>query len=137
MNAAPPLSVAQRRALAATRLAWLALIALCIGWELWLAPLRAGGSWLALKAVPLLLPWRGPWRGDVRAMQWTLLLVLAYALEGLVRAFEPAPYGSLARLELALVTTIYVGAIIYLRPFKRAASDRRKAADAATVEEHP
>jgi len=32
----------------------LALIALCVLWEGWLAPLRPGGSWMMLKAVPLL-----------------------------------------------------------------------------------
>ncbi|MGH8705692.1 MAG: DUF2069 domain-containing protein, partial [Burkholderiales bacterium] len=36
--------------------ALIALIFLCVAWELWLAPLRPGGSWLALKALPLLAP---------------------------------------------------------------------------------
>ena len=31
----------------------IALIFLCLAWELWLAPLRPGGSWVALKAVAL------------------------------------------------------------------------------------
>src|SRR5690606_28653235 len=30
------------------------LIALGLAWELWLAPLRPGGSWLVLKVIPLL-----------------------------------------------------------------------------------
>ena len=30
------------------------LLFLCLAWELWLAPLRPGGSMLALKALPLL-----------------------------------------------------------------------------------
>ena len=34
----------------------IALIFLCLAWELWLAPLKPGGSWLALKAVFLLAP---------------------------------------------------------------------------------
>ena len=34
----------------------LGLIALSVAWEFSLAPLRPGGSWLALKVVPLLLP---------------------------------------------------------------------------------
>ena len=56
----------------------LALILLTLAWELWLAPLRPGGSWLVLKAAILLLPLRkrciptsGPaclsWRFSVRA----------------------------------------------------------------------
>ncbi|HEY5929813.1 MAG TPA: DUF2069 domain-containing protein, partial [Burkholderiales bacterium] len=40
-----------------------ALIALCLAWELWLAPLRQGGSALAFKALPLLLPMFGILRG--------------------------------------------------------------------------
>ena len=35
-------------------LSLLALIALCLAWEIWLAPLRPGGSWMLLKALPLL-----------------------------------------------------------------------------------
>ena len=27
------------------------LILLCLAWELWLAPLRPGGSWIALAAI--------------------------------------------------------------------------------------
>jgi len=34
----------------------IALIILCLAWELWLAPLRPGGSSLVFKVLPLLLP---------------------------------------------------------------------------------
>jgi uncharacterized membrane protein len=44
-------------------LSLLALMALCLAWELWLAPLREGGSALAFKALPLLLPLFGLLRG--------------------------------------------------------------------------
>ena len=37
----------------------LGLIALSLAWELWLAPLRPGGSWLVLKALPLCIPLAG------------------------------------------------------------------------------
>ena len=44
------------------RVAWnaaiaslVALIFLSLAWELWLAPIRPGGSFLALKTLPLLL----------------------------------------------------------------------------------
>ena len=50
----PGNAVAATRWLAAGSL--LALIALCLAWELVLAPLRPGGSWLALKALPLCIP---------------------------------------------------------------------------------
>lgn len=47
----------------------IALIFLGLAWELWLAPLRAGGSLLALKVLPppLLLPLFGILRGRLRA----------------------------------------------------------------------
>ncbi|MBM3355478.1 MAG: DUF2069 domain-containing protein, partial [Betaproteobacteria bacterium] len=51
---------ALRRAASATLVG---LLALCVAWELWLAPLRPGGSWLVLKALPLLAPLFGVLRG--------------------------------------------------------------------------
>jgi uncharacterized membrane protein len=104
--------------------AWIALAVLCVAWESWIAPIRPGGSWLVLKAVPLLLPLRGLWRGDVKTFQWSLMLVLLYLLEGSVRAFEPAPFGTLAWAELLLVAVFFVAAILYVQPFKRAAKAR-------------
>jgi uncharacterized membrane protein len=117
----------QRLALRIAIGAWIVLFVFCLLWELWLAPIRPGGSWLALKALPLLLPIRGVLRGDTKSFQWALLLVLAYVLEGAVRVFEPAPYGTMAWLELLIVTVFFVAAIVYLRPFKRAAKARAAA----------
>jgi uncharacterized membrane protein len=74
-----------RRAAAACLLA-LALLELL--WELWLAPLKPGGSWLALKAAPLLGLAPGVAQGRVRARQWTLLVLPWYVAEGVVRAFS-------------------------------------------------
>ena len=48
------MSAAALRLTASASLA--ALILLCLAWELWLAPLRPGGSYLALKALPLVFP---------------------------------------------------------------------------------
>jgi Predicted membrane protein (DUF2069). len=56
----------------AALLATLALVEIC--WELWLAPLKPGGSWLALKALPLVALWPGVVRSRTRALQWALLL---------------------------------------------------------------
>lgn len=63
-----------------------ALIALCIVWELWLAPLRPGGSMLVLKSLPLLAPVFGLLRGQRYTHQWTSFLALAYFTEGVVRS---------------------------------------------------
>src|SRR6476661_3243774 len=67
--------------------ALLALIALCLAWELWLAPLRPGGSLVALKALPLALPLPGILSGRRYTYQWASLLILAYFAEGATRAW--------------------------------------------------
>ena len=37
----------------------LGLVLLGLAWELWLAPLRPGGSWWAIKVLPLCVPLAG------------------------------------------------------------------------------
>lgn len=123
MNRIDPSSTAHRIALGA----WMALIVLCVLWELWLAPIRPGGSWLALKALPLLLPLRGLLRAENKSYQWALLLILIYLFEGSARAFEPAPYGTLAWIELALVAVFFGAAVTCLRPLKKAARAAKQA----------
>jgi uncharacterized membrane protein len=121
------LTGAQRSAGKVAAASWLALLALAVLWEWQLAPLRPGGSWLILKAVPLLVPLRGIWRGAPYALQWALLLAPLYFCEGVVRTFDAAPIGRLAWIELALALAFFVAAIVYLRPFKRAARQAEKA----------
>jgi uncharacterized membrane protein len=118
------LTPAQRAAGRTAAACWVMLLVLAVLWEWLLAPLRPGGSWLVMKAVPLLLPLRGVLRGDVKVMQWALLLVLLYVAEGSVRAFDAPPAGLLARIEIALGLLFFGAAIGYLRPFKKAARAR-------------
>jgi uncharacterized membrane protein len=120
----PSLSPAQQMAWRAAVACWLALLALTVLWEWQLAPLRPGGSWLVLKGAPLLLPLRGVLRGDVKAMQWATILVLLYIAEGSVRVFDAPPVNLLAAVEMALGLVVFVGGIVYLRPFKQAARAR-------------
>jgi uncharacterized membrane protein len=101
---------------AAAALLW-ALIALCLLWELWLAPIRTGGSWLALKALPLALPLRGIVRGEIYTYRWTTMLSLAYVAEGMVRVYsERGASVWCAALELALAIAFFITAIAYTRP---------------------
>jgi uncharacterized membrane protein len=98
----------------------LALLALCLAWELWLAPLRPGGSWLVLKALPLLLPLRGLLHGRRYTHQWTTLLILAYLTEGLVRATtDGGPSRLLAAAEIGLSLAVFVAAAFYARVTRR------------------
>lgn len=100
----------------------LALIVLCLSWELWLAPLRPGGSWLVLKVVPLLLPLRGVLRGRLYTYQWAAMLSLLYVMEGAVRGMTDPGSASaiLGWLELVLAGVFFVAAVAYVRPAKKA-----------------
>lgn len=98
----------------------IALVFLCLAWELWLAPLRPGGSWLMLKALPLLAPLFGVLRGRIYTFQWALLLILAYFAEGVVRAWaDTGPAASLAFLETGLAAVFFLSSIVYVRRARR------------------
>ncbi|MCB5362994.1 DUF2069 domain-containing protein [Pusillimonas sp. CC-YST705] len=109
------------------------LIVLCLVWELWLAPLRPGGSWLVLKVLPLLLPLRGVLKGSLYTMQWASMLILLYLMEGVVRAYSDpsALSAALGGVEVVLALVFYLCAIFYVRPAKRAARQRIKAGSSA------
>ncbi|MCD6665886.1 MAG: DUF2069 domain-containing protein, partial [Hydrogenophaga sp.] len=76
--------VARTRVLAVSSL--IGLIVLGLAWELWLAPLRPGGSWLVLKVLPLTLPLAGLLKNRMYTYRWLSLLVWVYFTEGVVRA---------------------------------------------------
>ena len=102
------------RALAAAAL--VALIVLSLAWELWLAPLRPGGSLLALKALPLAAPLGGVLAGRRYTYQWSCLLILAYFAEGATRAWAEAGAGrALAVLEMLLSLVFFAAAVSYAR----------------------
>ena len=99
-----------------------ALIALCLLWELWLAPLRPGGSWLALKALPLALPLAGIVNGKRYTYQWSSMLILAYFAEGATRAWsERGTSQFLAFLEVLLSLVFFAAAVSYARLTRAAA----------------
>lgn len=94
----------------------LALLFLCLAWELWWAPLRPGGSWLALKALPLLAPLFGLLRGRRYTHQWVSLLALVYFTEGIVRAAsERGLTAWLAAAETLFAGMLFGGAVLYAR----------------------
>ncbi|SFU61760.1 DUF2069 domain-containing protein [Pseudoduganella namucuonensis] len=99
------------------------LIALCVLWETVLAPLKPGGSWMALKAAPLLFPLAGIVKRDVYTLQWTSMMVLLYFTEGVVRGWSDlgATSSWLGWSEAAIVTVYFLCAVMYVRPYKKAA----------------
>jgi len=93
-----------------------ALLLLCLAWELWLAPLRPGGSLAALKAAPLALPLAGIVAGRRYTYQWSSMLVLAYFAEGVARGWsERGPSQWLAFGEIGLSVAFFAAAIAYAR----------------------
>jgi uncharacterized membrane protein len=122
-------NVRRSRVLAAGSL--LGLIALGLAWELWLAPLRPGGSWLALKVLPLTLPLAGLLKNRMYTYRWLSLLVWLYFTEGVVRATtESGLSAGLAMLEVLLCLMLFAGCALHVRVRLKAA----KAAPTSTSE---
>ena len=94
----------------------LGLIALGLAWELWLAPLRPGGSWLALKVLPLCIPLAGLLKNRMYTYRWVSLMVWLYFIEGVVRAWGDRPPGNwLALLEVLLCVVLFVACALHVR----------------------
>ena len=104
------------------------LIGWLVAWEIWVAPLHPGGSLLALKALPLLVPLRGVIKRDLYTLQWSSMVILVYFAEGAVRAWSDELEASriMAIGEIVLVCVYFVCALLYLRPYKKAAQKLAK-----------
>ena len=94
----------------------LGLIVLGLAWELWLAPIRPGGSWLALKVLPLCIPLAGLLKNRMYTYRWVSLLVWVYFTEGVVRAWsDRAPGAWLALLEVLLCLLLFAACALHVR----------------------
>ena len=106
--------VTTTRALAVGSL--LGLIILGLAWELVLAPLRPGGSWVALKVLPLCVPLAGLLKNRMYTYRWVSLMVWLYFTEGVVRAYsDKAPGNYLAMLEVVLCLALFVACALHVR----------------------
>jgi uncharacterized membrane protein len=123
MNDSPsalPAPIAWTRAVAVGSV--LALIALGLAWELWLAP--TGQRTLALKVLPLLLPLAGLWRNRMYTYRWVSLMVWLYFTEGVVRATSDRGAGvPLAIAELLLCLLLFAACAAHVRWRLRAAKE--------------
>jgi uncharacterized membrane protein len=108
------------------------LIVLGLAWELWLSPLRPGGSWLALKVLPLCLPMAGLLKNRMYTYRWVSLVVWLYFIEGVVRAWGDKPPGNyLALAEVVLCLSLFVATLLHVRTRQRGAAAAQAAAPAA------
>ncbi len=91
----------------------LALIALCVGWELVWA--RTGRGTLVFKALPLILALPGLARHRMYTYRWLSLAVWLYVAEGLVRIADRAPSNWCAGAEVALGIVLFTACATQVR----------------------
>lgn len=110
-----------------------ALMLICLLWETWLAPLRPGGTWLAIKALPLVLPLLAVWQRNLYRLQFSSILIWLYFTEGVVRGFSDRDMLSswLGWSEALAALIFFLFAIFYIQPYKKAAKLAAKLAAAS------
>jgi uncharacterized membrane protein len=102
------------RALAVSSL--IGLILLSLLWELWLAPLRPGGSWLVLKALPLCIPLAGLLKNRMYTYRWVSLVVWLYFAEGVIRLQGDSwPSNACAAVEIVLCLMLFTATALHVR----------------------
>ena len=102
------------RALAVSSL--IGLILLSLLWELWLAPLRPGGSWLVLKALPLCIPLAGLLKNRMYTYRWVTLVVWLYFAEGVIRLQgDTWPSNACAAVEIVLCLMLFTATALHVR----------------------
>ena len=98
----------------------IALILLDAAWELVLAPLKPGGSWMVLKVLPLMAPLFGVLHARRYTFQWSTLLIWLYAAEGAARPIRIAGESAgLALAELALALAYFGASVSFLRAARK------------------
>ena len=94
----------------------LGLIVLGVLWEMVLAPIRPGGSLLALKVLPLILPLAGVMKNRMYTYRWLSLLLWLYFIEGIVRAWsDKAPGNYLAMIEVVLCLILFAACSLHVK----------------------
>ena len=94
----------------------LSLIVLGVAWELVLAPLRPGGTLLALKVLPLCYPLAGLLKNKMYTYRWVSLMVWLYFTEGVVRVYsDKAPSSYYAMIEVVLCCTLFAACALHVR----------------------
>ncbi|MGV8805317.1 MAG: DUF2069 domain-containing protein [Polaromonas sp.] len=112
MNKANQIEMTRRLALASLG----GLIVLGLAWEMWLAPIRPGGSLLALKVLPLCIPLAGILKNRMYTYRWVSLMVWLYFTEGVVRGWsDRAPGNYLGMIEVVLCLLLFTACALHVR----------------------
>lgn len=100
----------------------MALILLCLTWELWLAPFptKSGWPWFAVKILPLALAVQGFANGKLYTYKWMSLAVWLYFVEGVVRGWGDKGLSSpLAWAEAALSVLLFAAVVLRIRQLRK------------------
>lgn len=99
--------------LGATRIVWVALVALQAAWFGWLAPIdglgRAGGTIVAM--LPLLAPLWWIWRLRVNALVIGGLILMGYFCVAVAEAWTTPAVRAPALVEIALIAVYFVALV--------------------------
>jgi uncharacterized membrane protein len=113
----------------------LGLILLSLAWELWLAPLRPGGSWLVLKALPLCVPLAGLLKNRMYTYRWVTLVVWLYFAEGVIRwNGDRWPSNMYAAIEVGLCLVLFAASAMHVRWRLKDAALAQQLASDSTVD---
>ena len=123
-----PVSLTRRLAVGSL----IGLIVLGLAWVMWLAPLRPGGSVLALKVLPLVVPLAGLLKNRMYTYRWVSLMVWVYFTEGVVRAWSDVlPLSrALAMVEIMFCLSLFAACAWHVRLRLRNAADARPTTEA-------
>ena len=95
-------------------------------WESILAPIRPGGSWLVLKIIPLTFVLPGVYKQNRYTLQCSLMLIIFYTAEALVRAVtEQGNTRLVASVAVMLGLLHFIASVLYLHPYKKAARNHQ------------
>lgn len=102
-----------------TSVSLILLILLSLSWELWIAPLREGGSWLALKALPLCLPLTGILKKRIYTYQYSSMLILIYFAEACMRLADTTVASQIcAAVSVLLCIAFFLGCLAFIKQQK-------------------
>lgn len=101
---------------------YIGLILLLLAWMTWLSPPPPAliTPLLLVFGLPLLLGLRGVIHRRRYTLQWTGMLVLAYAIHGMVAVAGEPPARWLGTAEVLLTAGYFTASMLVLRPGKRA-----------------
>lgn len=113
----------------ATLVSFVALTALLLAWNLFIADIPGELRWViaSLQLIPMLLLAPGLILGNARAHAWTCFVVNLYFIQGVLAAFDPSKT-LFGWAETLLSVSLFCSALLYTR--WRFQYDRKQAGEA-------